>query len=160
MYGKFVQTPAQKVQNISAIFIPILASQKTNLPCSNSVGIKLLAVLGISLNQEVVVEIGSKLNTFDTKNGSVTENQMTVNLVTSNERVAGKLADKMDFTSEDVSFKSVGTVATPRTNAPLSDEKIGERVLTLKGAAKIAYDKALAANPEATPAEVWALAFD
>jgi hypothetical protein len=151
MLGKFTQTKNQKVTGISAIFIPVLSSEKTSLKCTNSVGVALLNKLGIGLDCEVVVEIGSRANEY---NGTTTQ-QMTINLVSDNPRVIGKLAERMDYVAEDVTFAKVGAGVTSHETPP-SDPKIGERILSLKGADLAAYNKAKAdpANAAMSQAEL------
>jgi uncharacterized protein (DUF2342 family) len=115
MYVKFVQSRGQRDAGISASIVPLLAEKRVTFKSRNSINLGLLDLLNVSVGDELLVDVTERQNDYTRGNGEkVTgEWQLSVNVVTTNEKVANKLMDKFEFMSEDVSFAEVSTQATP-----------------------------------------------
>jgi hypothetical protein len=140
----------QEGETISAS-LKVIAG-KANFKSTNSVTLN--PTLRPLLGQANVFDVTESLRTFDrTIDGnkkSVTEFQLSIMPIT-NEVFANRILAELPLEAQ-VSFAPVGTVAA----TPSHDGKIGERILSLKGADLAAYNKAKAdpANAAMSQAEL------
>lgn len=101
IYGKLVQTNAQKEQGISFSIVPIISEKDMSFKVGNSFSLLIAEKEGLKIGDEALLDVNEVTNTFfsETRGAIVTELQGTFSVVTKNERLINRYIDEMPLNS-------------------------------------------------------------